>query len=243
MRKQILITGLLYLFIVNPLVAQKRKDFGIKPLWRQGTITFKDETKFEGLVYYNSNFGTIQIKSAQGEIISFPENKILSMSYFDDKLNRSVHYTSLVYKDTLADKEYELFFEVIKDFRKFAVLSRLTTASLLFPVNSNTEAFDILDDFVSKKRAYVQVEGIFFIDKSNRLELYCLIKNMDFDGLLYDYSKSETKILKSKSLKRNTADHWDELKEYIRKNQLDPKIKSHLIRILDHYEQLSVPQH
>jgi hypothetical protein len=220
--------------------AQDIRKLGMNPTWYEGSLQLKSTDKLEGLIYYNTNFGTIQYKSkSQGETISFQENRVMKMHYFDPKLNRTRHYSAITYIDTLTDKIHETLFEVFKDFGDFVVLSRISKAALLFPSNYNPNSITILQDFgVPADKMFVQVEGIFFIDKRNKLALFCLIKDMDYDGLLYDYQKSKSKIIQSEVLEDYTKDHWISLEKYIKENKLKPKLKDDLVRILDHYEHL-----
>lgn len=228
------------LLISLTIQAQGLRELGIKPVWREGNIQLKDNTTLKGLVYYNTSFGTIQFKSIEeAEVISFQENRVLTMNFFDQQLNRTKNYTAITYTDTATDRQHQSLFEVIKDFGDFAVLSRISKAAQLYPSNYNNEYINTLHDFgVPDDKMYIQIEGIFFVDKRRKLALYSLIKDMDYDGLLYDYSKSKSKIIKSKVLRDYTKNHWDDLQVYIKENKLKPKLKSDLIRILDHYEHL-----
>ncbi len=240
MKRPVLIIFLsLFSFLV---VGQKIKDLGANPVWQTGKIILKDKTKLEGSVYYNTGFGTVQFKKApQDEIISIQENRVLELTYFDPALNRSRNYVSLVYLDMETDREHELLFEIIKDFEKFAVLSRISKPLLLLPSNTNPGILNEVNDFV-KEKTLIEVEGIFFLGNDNKLQPYCLIKSTEVDGLILDYSRSKSKVIKSKILETLMADHWKELKAYSKEAKLDPSKKADLIRILDHYEQLLAQQ-
>ena len=222
------------------LYAQDVRKLGMNPTWYTGSLQLKSSDKLEGLIYYNTSFGTIQYKSkAEDETLSFQENRILKLQFFDPKLNRTRFYTAITHLDTLTDKVQETLFEMVKDFENFAVLSRISKASVLLPSKYNPNYISIFQDFgVPEDKMFIQVEGIFFIDKRNKLTLYSLIKDMDYDGLIYDYQKSKSKIIKSNVLKEYTKDHWEELETYIKENKLKPKFKDDLLRILDHYEHL-----
>lgn len=232
----------IFLWSYNFLPAQTLRTLGMNPIWRDGYIVLKDNSSYRGKVYYNTNFGTIQYKpDDEGEIITFQENRILSMNYFDEEMDRSRNYHAFAYTDTLADREYESLFEIIKDFKTFAVLSRSSKASMLFPANYNPyNIMGMFQDFgVTQDKMFIQVEGIFFIDSRDKLELYTLIRNIDFDGVLYDYSKTKSKIIKRSILKEFTKKFWSNIEQYIKQNKLKPQNKNDLLQILDYYEELS----
>jgi len=222
----------------NSIFSQNVSELGMTPKWSDGKITLKNKSTYEGPIYYNTHFGTIQYKS-DDEIISLQENKVLSMTFFDKDLKDPRSYYTFTYRDTLTDKDHELLFEILKDFKTFGVLSRLTKASIFLPSN-NSPNRNILHDFgVPPDKMFIQVEGIFFVNERNKLELFSLIKDMDYDGVLYNYSKSKSKIIKEKLLREYTGKYWEEIKIYIKQNKLKLKMKPDLLRILDHYEQLT----
>lgn len=230
---------LLILIVSHQLYSQKVRELGMTPVWSHGKVILKNNKIYEGEIYYNTHFGTVQFKRVdESEIISVQENNVQSITYFDKILNRTRNYYTFPVRDTLTDKNYELLFEIVKDFKTSAVLSRMTRASIFFPINYSSSR-NILHDFgVPPDRMYVQIEGIFFVDNREKVELYSLIMDMDYDGLLYDYSKSKSKIIKDKLLKNFAGPHWEEISKYIKQNKLKPKFKPDLIRILDQYEYL-----
>jgi uncharacterized membrane protein len=112
---------------------------------------------------------------------------------------------------------------------------------MLFPANYNPyNIMGMFQDFgVTQDKMFIQVEGIFFIDSRDKLELYTLIRNIDFDGVLYDYSKTKSKIIKRSILKEFTKKSWSNIEQYIKQNKLKPQKKNDLLQILDYYEELS----
>ena len=240
--KKIFISLCILLWSQNFLSAQTLRTLGMNPIWRDGHIVLKDNSSYRGKVYYNTNFGTIQYKpDNESEIITFQENRILSLNYFEEETNRSRNYHAFTYIDTLADREYESLFEIIKDFKTFAVLSRSSKASMFLPANYNSyNVVGMFKDFgVTQDKMFIQVEGIFFIDSRNKLELYMLIRNTDFDGVLNDYSKTKSKIIERSILKEYTKKFWNNIEQYIKQNKLKPQNKNDLLQILDYYEELS----
>lgn len=231
------ITLVVFLVLITFLLpAQKMKDLGAKPVWVDGVIVLKDKTRLEGKIYYNTSFGTVQFKD-DGEVLSIQENRVLEIRYFDPTLNRLRNYSSFVYAERETGQDQELLFEIIKDFESFAVLSRISKPLLFLPSNTDPGMLGEVNDFI-KKKTLIEIEGIFFLGNDNELQLYCLIKNTEVDGLFRDYSKADSKVLKSKIPETFMEEHWEDIKAYIRQARLDPSKKDDLIRILDHYEQL-----
>lgn len=213
------------------------KDLGINAAWSIGKITLDGGKVLEGLVYYNSNFGTIQYKQKENsQVTSYQEANVLALSFFDTALNRTRNYLTLHYKIKDDGIEGDLFFEVIREYENFAVLSRLTKAVLFFPTGPS-DFGDVINDFVKKKKI-VQLEGVFFLGEDNELELYTLTKSTTVDGMLLDYNKSQTQVVKANLLSTFTGEYWPTLNAYIEDNDLKPKRKSDLIRVLDEYDHL-----
>src|SRR5687768_12134079 len=124
---QKILVSLCLLFTAFTTHAQEGLKLGMTPTWYTGSLQLKSTDELQGLIYYNTNFGTIQYKpEIQAETLSFQENRILKMQFFDPKLNRTRYYTAITYIDTLTDKIHETLFEVMKDFGDFVVLSRIS---------------------------------------------------------------------------------------------------------------------
>ena len=237
--KKLLLAVFILLFS-QYLFGQKVRELGMTPKWSDGKVTLKNNEVYKGELYYNTNSGTIQFKSNDtDELISWHEDRIQSLSFFDKDLKKVRNYYTFPYTDTTTDREDELLFEIIIDFITFGVLSRFTKASLFIPAAYRSNK-NILHDFgVPADKVYSQIEGIFFIDKRNKLELFCVIIDIDYDGLISGYTKSKSKILKEKLLKNALGEHWEEIKVYIKENKLKTKMKPDLLRVLDHYDTLA----
>ena len=110
----------------------------------------------------------------------------------------------------------------------------------MFFANQNPNTRNIFNDFGLNDKVYARVEGVFFVDKREKLELYLMLYDFDYDGVIFDYSNSKTKYNKESILKRYSGEHWNELKYYMKKSKLKPSKRPDLLRILDHLEQLTV---
>jgi hypothetical protein len=220
---------------------QNLKNLGLDTEWRPGTIVLKDNTILKGLIQYNTQFGVIHFKETKDEeSIPLQEKRVLKMSFLDKEtsLTRSFHMFTL--RDTLRDKEYDLLFEIIKDYKDFGVLSRRSTTAMFFS-GYRADAPDFMDELgLPKPKVFSQIELIMFVNNRQKLEPVLAIQDIEYDGYAVDYTKSKSKLIKEKVIKDYTGQHWDTLSKYIKEHKLKLNRKDDLMRVLDHFEQLSI---
>ncbi len=224
-----------YLINVNVL-AQISDDLGIHSQWVSALITFKNNESIEGLIQHNLYTGNIIYQDPSGEKIPINENRILSMEYSDPATGLYRVFYAFEFKDKETGRVDEMLFEIVKDFKNFAVLSKYLPATSLGNLSDNDD-FDIL---ASRKHGsvYGQAEIILFVGEEAELELYFILAYLKKDGLLFDQTKFKVQVVDKKLPKKYLKDYWSEVEAFMDENRFNLKSKRELFQVLDYYESL-----
>jgi hypothetical protein len=83
-----------------------------------------------------------------------------------------------------------------------------------------------------------QDETIFLIDNNGRINPYVKIVEVEREKLIKDTNITKNTFINKELLEELTAPHYKELVQFARKNELDFKLKSNLLKILEYYETL-----
>src|SRR5688572_1529615 len=118
------------LLLVNiSLFAQKKKKVE-EPLlketaeWFEGSILLNDGVELKGLVKYNDNNGVLSFQDGTDSRV-FTSSRVAGFEFFDASHQKQRIFYSFPYEDSHTGVERPLFFELIRDYKTFAVLSRL----------------------------------------------------------------------------------------------------------------------
>jgi hypothetical protein len=232
-----LITIFLFVLVISTHSnAQSLFREGIDTPWVTGEITLTDGTLYKGIIQYRQEAALINFKTSEEakESKSFTELKIQKLLLMDQNNSKPrIFYSFPIEVD---GREHFLLFEILKEFKTWAVLSRKGTVNVI----------ESRHDWVNTglgypaKRGYSTVqltEGIYIFDNSGQVNLYLLLSDKESDGLFRGTS-SKKKIVEKNSMQEKMDEHWDEVEEYAKENSLKFKNKEDLLKILDYYESL-----
>jgi len=204
----------------------------------EGSIMLNDGTELKGLVRYNSKTGVLTYEN--GTVSgSYLSRNVIAFEFFDDQKNLQRVFYSLEYEDPSNSVKRWLFFEVVKEFGNFAVLSKndpLTAKS-----DPGAWYFDQTypDQQINRRVVYQQVETIYFMNGAGEIKPYLRVKNKMIDNTAwFDRNSSREKIVDKDLLEEFTGVHYPQIKKFIKDNQLFLDYKEDLLRVLDYYSEL-----
>jgi hypothetical protein len=234
-KRIILVGGFLISCLSNSLYAQF-DDLNQSTNWYRGEIKLRSEKTLVGFIQNNDRLGLIKFKTnldTDDTEESFQEKSILALEYFDTDRNKLRIFYSFNYKSEESGFSGSLLFEVIKDFKTFAVLSKKSKMDLVGKDNSGMEGF-------SKAAGLIigQKEGFFCVDETGKLEYFLIVEYTMKDGIMRDKKKNKIKY-KEAVLRKYFNEHWDEIKEYAAENGLRFSNKDDIVSLLDQYDLLS----
>jgi hypothetical protein len=240
-----LLLSFFYLILVFSSVveaeAQKKKSAILQqePVSGEGSITLLSGEKLSGTIKFNDTNGTVTYEN-EGDSKTFIPKGITGFEFYEGKFEKTRRFYSLEYNDPETDIRDYFFFEVIKEFESFAVMSKVdrinTKTRLPTPVRAVLTPTRI-DKSVAGIRTS-QDETIFLIDSNGRINPYVKIVEVEREKLIKDTNITKNKFINKELLEELTVPHYDDLVQFARKNELDFKLKSNLLQILEYYETL-----
>jgi hypothetical protein len=226
--------------IFCPVAWAQLDKLGLNVGWREGTITLlKDETELKGFIHHNDKLGLIKFKKpgdADTEILTVSPKGILMMKYYDGEKSADRKFASFNYRfDETGEEGYQLF-EVLYEFRHFAVLSKTFTVKPF--ANSYS---DQLGAVYYTKVGHEQRESICFVKENGELEVYFSRIELDIEKREW-FPKKTKPYVNKKLLSKYTGKHWGDVKKFMRENKLKEKSKADILMTMNYYSTLEMKE-
>ena len=242
------VTLTILLFFSFNLVAQKKKKADAQLLadraeWFEGSIMLNDGNELKGLVKYNSRQGLISFQDG-AEARVFTPIRVAGFEFFDEYLQKQRIFYTLEYEDSEANVRRPLFFEVLKEYKNFAVLSKAdrldidqkreapNTFSPGFNGNSNDRTVITVS----------QTETVYLMKVTGEIKPYFKATQSE-DGSKSLFKGNDTKT-KNKMIDRDLLEEfispsdYKKLTEYAMAHNLSFKKKDEFMQILGHYDNI-----
>lgn len=184
--------------------------------WSEGSVLLNDGTKHQGRVKYNDLTGVVSFESKSGNE-SYNARTIASFE-LQDKDNKRRSFYSLRYSSPYDNSLVKQFFEVLREYKDFAVLSR-------------TSAFG--------ERVPVEVETVYLI-RATTLEIlpFMQVTEHQVKWKLFDANKTQHRLLNASLPKELMGEKFQVVKSFARERNLEWHVKESLISILDYYDSI-----
>jgi TonB family protein len=218
--------------LVDALLPESRE-------WSEGSILLKDGTELKGVLKYNDKTSLLSFSKGD-ESHAFIARKVAGFEFYDEGMQKQRVFYTFPYEDTSNGTVQDQFFEVLKEFKSFAVLSKPERVSL--DIKSNPGMINPTTGmYMGGGRGYqqlTQVETIYIMDASSKIMPYIKIIEKETYGNFFDSSKTKNKTVDDDLLEKYTGEHYGQLESYARENKLRFNKKEDLMLILNYYAQL-----
>lgn len=210
--------------------------------WNTGSISLENGHQLRGWVKYNDKLRVVAYQPFYNKDISnvFREDDITAVELYDNASVDSRKLYSLAFINEVTGQEESLLFEVLKEFKHFAILSRKDPIHAAHTFRKGSPIgfiyeFPFKYSFNSNGVPFtVQTETIYITDDKGEWNPYC--KQFMYDGTS---GKGKGKMIDKKLLERYIPHaHYTQLQKYARAHKLQFKHKQDLLTILDYYEEL-----
>lgn len=208
-------------------------------------------TELKGLLKYNTRNGILAFQDGIESRVLTPI-RVAGFEFFDESLSRQRIFYTFKYKDAQTDVDRPLFFELLRDFKTFAILSKVDQVDVDLKRDSfgqrltakpfqfdNTSAYP---NNASSRLEVSQTETIYLMNSEGIIKPY--IKAIVIqDGVTDIFTKKDSKT-KNKMIDRDlieeyvSPEHYEKLLKYSEHYTLNFKVKSDSMKILDYYEKL-----
>jgi TonB family protein len=207
--------------------------------WNEGSILLSDGRELKGNLKYNDKNGVLMYQNGSGSD-SFTPRSAAGFEFWDGAAGKQRVFFTFPYADKAVTKHF--FFEVIKEFKSFAVLAKTdpidlderSTPGSIYDSKTNTFSDISLTTFSTQVS---QSETIYLMDaKDGAIKPYVKIVDKDIDDT---YSvKTRNWMIDEDLLKIYTGTLYQKLLAYAEENKLRFSRKWDLIRILEYYSSL-----
>ena len=211
--------------------------------WNQGSILTNDGEELKGLLRYDDRVGILNYINGDQSRSFLPRN-VTAFEFLDEVTQKQRIFYSLEDEDALRNIKIPLFFEVLKDFKNFAVLSRVDPVKV-DKVTNKASYFSPVTPYaapgtgISSHTEIIQTETIFFLDDKGNVEPYIQVLNIVVDRVWYEREKKKNKYVdKDVITKYFTKEEMVKMEEYADKNDLTFRVKDDLVKILSYCEEL-----
>ena len=211
--------------------------------WCKGSILLNDGTELKGSMKYNDKIGVLTFQEGSDSRALTPR-AVSGFEFWNDITQKQRVFYTFPYEDPQAGFEKPQFFEVMKEFKSFAVLSKvdpvvaerkdITVPGTPDPATGNLGA----SRYGGTYSEMSQTETIFIMDIKGNIKPYVKIIDKEDSHLFYDASKTKNKMLDEDLLEDHTGNLYSKLQVYAKENKLMFNRKPDLVQILNYYAQL-----
>ncbi|HYF70694.1 MAG TPA: hypothetical protein VD884_21310 [Ohtaekwangia sp.] len=208
-------------------------DLGVHGIWFDGEITLNDLTSLKGYVQYNDKLGLIKFKASQeDDERSFTDKRILQMEFFDTQKSTYRKFATFNLKATDSGWEGSLLFEIVMEFRDFAVLSRR------FPADP---ALRNVGDFYNPKIVnigYDLTEQICVAGTDGEVGLVLQTTDTELVGSKPLIHRKVKPVLFAGVMIKYMGIKWKHVRTFVKANKLKLTEREDLMSAFAYYEQL-----
>ncbi|HTG55332.1 MAG TPA: hypothetical protein VL943_03630 [Niabella sp.] len=219
--------------------AQTRKSMIIRydTTARPGKVVLTDGAEIKGNVIFNDNDGIVIVRLDNHETKSFNAKRLTSFQFYASDLGRLRSFYCMEFPDSETGIKNVEFFEVLKEFNAFAVLSKIDRLKTVTPFNlaGKHKPKAIAD---RKDLKIVQTETVYFVNRDGQFDPYLKLEILETDGDIVDGHGKKKRVIEADVFEKYTTAHFAELNSFAGQNKLSFKDKEDIVKILDEYERL-----
>ncbi|MBX2967423.1 MAG: hypothetical protein KF845_14870 [Cyclobacteriaceae bacterium] len=208
--------------------------------WGEGSIMLNDGNELKGLVKYNDKNGVLSYENGN-DSRSFTARSVLGFEVYDNVARQQRVFFSLEYEDPKNSTSRPHFFELIKDLKFFAVVSKKDPVSMkerqAAPAGFSSSGFGVAVGGMTET-IYKQTETIYLLNTNGKVDPYLTLTQKDTDGAWFDSSNSKNKVVGKNLLSEYIGEDFSLIESYANQNRLSFKKKEDLLKIFDYYDQL-----
>jgi hypothetical protein len=239
----------LVIFFSFNLLAQKKKKQESNLIndiseWYEGSIMLTGGEELKGLVKYNNRNGVLSFQDGSDSRV-FTAMRVVAFEFFDESLMTQRVFYSFDYEDPQTSIERPLFFEVLKQYKTFAVLSKADQIDIDERpdyLRANSVA-GYPSQVYSTKTVISQTETIYLMKSTGQIKPYFKIIKEDDVQKSFVLLGTDTKT-KNKMVDRDLLEEFispmehEKLRQHALAHDLKFKNKEDFLKILDYYDEI-----
>ena len=183
--------------------------------WLEGSILLNDGTADKGHVKYNSITGIVSFES-NANTGSYNARNLTGFKFLDTQ-SRQRQFYSIPYRSPSG--VVKQFFEVVREYKDFAVISQTSMLS---------------------QKSSSEITTLYFMRASDLTVMPFLeVMDRDVKWRIFDANKTQVRVLDSDLPKNIMGENFARVKAFAKERKLVWHVKDSLISILDYYDSIA----
>ena len=212
--------------------------------WSDGSIMTSEGSELKGLAKYNDKTGILSYHDGENSR-AFSPRSAAGFEFYDEALQKQRIFYSLEYREEQEGANKQFFFELLRDYKDFAVLCKIDRIEIdQKSMGSLAPSAVGVSTGIPTQSTWVEVsqkETIFLMKNDGTIEPYLKFVNIQTDesDLFQKDVKKKGKVVDEDVLIRYIGEsHFKQLQHFARENKLKFKKKEDFLKILQHYDEL-----
>ena len=209
--------------------------------WFEGTIMLTDGSELKGLVKYTDQNGVLSFQDGTNSKV-LTATRVVGFEFFDESLQKQRVFYTFPYEDSETNVVRPLFFEVVREYSSFAILSKTDPVDVEQKVSRNPMSYSPNATALTTNRRLVvsQEETIYLMNAQGEIKPYFKIVNEESTGMLASGDvKTKNKMVDDDLLiEFVTEPVYEKLRTFAKQNNLSFKRKDDFLKILDYYDSI-----
>lgn len=204
--------------------------------WQEGSITLLDRTILKGLVRYDTYSSILSFQDGE-DTRTFIAKSVLSFTIYDEPTKHDRLFLSMDFLDADIGYTKMYFFEVLKDYKKFGILSKTDP----FEVQRKSSVTNSAGGGATTRKTthYSQTSTVFILDEAGTLIPYVRqVEGSKMSNGPIRFPESRNKLMSEKEVLIDYIgkDTFEKLVEFAKQQGFQFKIREDFIKILDYYD-------
>jgi hypothetical protein len=211
--------------------------------WSEGSIILNNGTELKGLVKYNSRNGILSYEDGQESKV-FTPLRVAGFEFFDERFQKQRVFYTFKYEDSETNIERPQFFEFLKDYKTFAVLSRLDRIDIeekgYYNPGPGLSGTYPGAGYSTSRTEVSQTETIYLMKSTGEIKPYFKVTVIE-DGVKDLFTQKDSKTM-NKMIDRDLLEEYmdpsdyQKLVDYSKTYNLSFKRRDDFFNILRYYE-------
>ncbi len=210
--------------------------------WGEGTLMLADNTEIKGLLKFDEKRELLAYEGGK-DSRTFTPSKIIGFEYHDNRVDRQRVYFSLPHRNQDTGEEAYGFFEVLRQYNNFSVLTRKSPVTFRkkLAAAQAPNSDPLYGTTIWNQDAIIleQLETVFLMNDTGSLTAFLETTQKEVERGFLDRSVVKTKLVDKKLLRNFVGDYYDHLISYAKEHEWQLDVKEDLLQLLDYYESIS----
>jgi hypothetical protein len=241
MKILMLVSAFLLPFFVGYGQHKAEKELSAEYEQGEGSVMLNDGTELIGHISFNNREGKLACEDVDNEVHYYNARNIMGFRFYDDSVSRERIFYTLDFEEGYGEGKRPVFFEILKDLKTFAVVSKIDPIAAK---NHNTRRtltstfmFGNPINALLPLSTVTQTETVYILTTEGELKPYMKLIRKLIDRPLFDSETIKDRVLDKDILEAYFIEPgYSSMLTFAKQNQLEFENKEQFIKIIQHYQ-------